>query len=271
LQSKLGDHQSARKHFDSSLSTLESIGDGKQYDSPRLVELAKTRSELSSFLAKMENKKSAIAMLRQSVEELEHSLGRDSKTLRIERIGQITIALNNQASIVLDQDPGQAASLLRRAAKMRLDLDSENEFRLNDRMLGAILHGNLGVAERKLGHAIFAEGQFQQAIDALDAILETHPDYVKAHVELAACYNNWAQLHLDNRDPDRAKSCFEQAKSLLTAAQLRFPMQPEIPRFLQVIQKNIKCLNGEEMSARIDDGKSKTMFVFEGEDSRYRQ
>jgi hypothetical protein len=30
-------------------------------------------------------------------------------------------------------------------------------------------------------------------------------------------------------------------------------------------------LNGEEMSARIDDGKSKTMFVFEGEDSRYRQ
>jgi hypothetical protein len=271
LQSKLGDHQSARKHFDSSLSTLESIGDGKEDDLPRLIELAKTRSELSSFLAKMENKKAAIAMLRQSVEELEHSLGRDSKTLRIERIGQITIALNNQASIVLDQDPGQAAWLLHRAAKMRLDLGSENEFRLNDRMLGAILHGNLGVAERKLGHAIVAEGQFQQAIDALDAILETHPDYVKAHVELAACYNNWAQLHLDNRDPDRAKSCFEEAKSLLTAAQLRFPMQPEIPRFLQIIQKNISGLNGEEMSARIDDGKSKTMLVFEGEGSRYRQ
>jgi hypothetical protein len=90
-------------------------------------------------------------------------------------------------------------------------------------------------------------------------------------VELAACYNNWAQLHLDNRDPDRAKSCFEEAKSLLTAAQLRFPMQPEIPRFLQIIQKNISGLNGEEMSARIDDGKSKTMLVFEGEGSRYRQ
>jgi len=96
-------------------------------------------------------------------------------------------------------------------------------------------------------------------------------DYVKAHVELAACYNNWAQLHLDNRDPDRAKTCFEEAISLLTAAQSRFPMQPEIPRFLQIIQKTINILNDEEMNARIDDGKSKTMFVFEGEDSRYRQ
>jgi tetratricopeptide (TPR) repeat protein len=209
-------------------------------------------------------------MLRESVEELEHSLGSDSSTLRIERIGQRTIALNNHASIVLDQDPVQAASLLRRAAKMQLDLDSENEFRLNDRMLG-ILHSNLGIAERKLGHAIVAEGQFQHAIDALDAVLEKYPDYVKAHVELAACYNNWAQLHLDNRDPDRAKTCFEEAISLLTAAQSRFPMQPEIPRFLQIIQKTIIILNREEMNARIDDGKSKTMFVFEGEDSRYRQ
>lgn len=243
LQGRLGDQQASRAHFDSALKLLEQTQAATVLDPKRLVELAKTRSELSLCYSKTGKTKLAIELLRKSVFDLEQSLRRDTNHHRIDRIGQLVFALNNHASIILDQDPAQAATLLRRASKLQHDLDTEKEPRLNDRMLTAIVQSNLGVAERKLGHANSAETQFRRALGALNAVLERYPDYVKAHVELAACYNNWAQLHVDNRDHERAKSCFEEAKSLLVAAQIKFPSQPEIPRFLRIIQENMGILN----------------------------
>lgn len=259
LQSKLGDEHSARSHFDSALALLETTKVDSEFDPKRLVEISKIRSELSLFYAKTGNTKSAIDLLTQSVTDLEQSLSRETDDYRSERSAQIVYSLNNHASILLDQDPGQAATLLRRAATLQTDSDLDNRPSLNDRMLRAIVQSNRGIAERKLGNTSFAESQFQCAFQELSLILERYPDYVKAHIELAACYNNWAQLHLDNRDHARAKSCFEEAKTLLVAAQIRFPAQPEIPHFLNLIQHNLGILNDSNTKANpklVSDGDS---------------
>ncbi len=259
LQSKLGDEHSARSHFDSALSLLETTKVDSDFDPKRLVEISKIRSELSLFYAKTGNTKSAIDLLTQSVTDLEQSLSGETDDYRSERSAQIVFALNNHASIILDRDPGQAAMLLRKAATLQTDSDLDNRPSLNDRMLRAIVQSNRGIAERKLGNTSFAESQFQCAFQELSLILERYPDYVKAHIELAACYNNWAQLHLDNRDHARAKSCFEEAKTLLVAAQIKFPAQPEIPHFLNLIQHNLGILNDSNTKANpklVSDGDS---------------
>lgn len=259
LQSKLGDEHSARSHFDSALALLETTKVDSEFDPKRLVEISKIRSELSLFYAKTGNTQSAIDLLTQSVTDLEQSLSGETDDYRSERSAQIVFALNNHASIILDRDPGQAAMLLRKAATLQTDSDLDNRPSLNDRMLRAIVQSNRGIAERKLGNTSFAESQFQCAFQELSLILERYPDYVKAHIELAACYNNWAQLHLDNRDHARAKSCFEEAKTLLVAAQIKFPAQPEIPHFLNLIQHNLGILNDSNTKANpklVSDGDS---------------
>jgi tetratricopeptide (TPR) repeat protein len=74
LQSRLGDMQSARSHFDSAIGLLDGTLNSQDRDPASLEELAKTRSEISSFHVKTGNPKRAIELLNQSVEELEKSL-----------------------------------------------------------------------------------------------------------------------------------------------------------------------------------------------------
>jgi serine/threonine protein kinase len=266
LQSRLGDEHSARSHFESSLALLQPTATALPADARRLVELVKTRSELSLFLARIGNAKSAIDLLTQSVIDLEQSLAGETDDCRSERSAQIVFALNNHASILLDRDPGQAAILLRKAATLQADFDPANRRNLNEHMLQAIVQSNLGIAERKLGNATLAETQFQIAFDELQSILERYPDYVKAHVELAACYNNWAQLHLDNREHAKAKSCFEEARTLLVAAQIKFPSQPEIPHFLNLIQRNLGILNDSDTQAIRNENRGNSKLVSDGDD-----
>ncbi len=132
-------------------------------------------------------------------------------------------------------------------------------------MLVAIVQSNLGIAERKQGQLNHAEQRFQRAFDELSSLLERYPDYVKGHVELAACYNNWAQLHLENRNHDRARRCFEEAKALLLSAQMKFPAQPEIPHFLNRIQRNLGVLDELQARQKREEEKGKPRFVSESD------
>jgi tetratricopeptide (TPR) repeat protein len=212
------------------------------------------------FCAKAGKTAVAIDLLKESVVELEKSLEQAPEILRIDAIAQIVLTLNNYASIILDQNPELAGDLLQKA--MRLQVDT-GQFRrdLTNRMLVAIVQSNLGMAERKLGHSMAAEGRFQRAHDELHSILQRYPDYIKAHVELAACYNNWAQLHLDNQDRELAKHCFEESQSLLLNAQVKFPAQPEISHFLNRIQRNLSILQDSNKEAMRESSKGRATLV----------
>lgn len=248
LQSGLGYYHLAQSHFDKALILLEPTVASAHIDFKRCVELAKTRSEFSLLCAKTGKSMFAVDLLTQSVVDLEQWLNQSPENHRCDLIAQIGLALNNHASIILDQNPAQAAKLLRKAVQLNVDPGQLHQ-QLTNWMLVAILQGNLGMAERKLGQPREAEMRFQRAFDELQAILQKYPDYVKAHVELAACYNNWAQLHLDNQDLERAKHCFEEAQSVLLNAQVKFPAQPEIPRFLERIERNISILHESDKQA----------------------
>ena len=265
LQSRLGDMQSARSHFDSAIGLLDGTLNSQDRDPASLEELAKTRSEISSFHVKTGNPKRAIELLNQSVEELEKSLEQVSASDRAPLLHQIAFALNNHASIVLDQDPAQAAELLQQSVQNQNECGMSYHSRLSHRMLVAVVQSNLGIAERKQGHLAQAEQRFQQAFDELSSVLKRYPDYVKGHVELAACYNNWAQLHLENRNHDRARQCFEEAKALLLSAQMKFPAQPEIPHFLNRITRNLGVLDELQARQKRDEEKGKPRFVSESD------
>jgi tetratricopeptide (TPR) repeat protein len=260
LQSRLGDHQLAGSHFGQALTLLEPTVDSEGFDVKRFIELAKTRSEFSMFCAKRGETTIAIDMLSQSVVELEQSLDLAPENYRIDLIGQIVFALNNHASILLDQDPAQAASLLRKATQRLMDSGGFH-LRLPNRMLIAIVQSNLGVAERKLGDLMAVEGRFQRSFEELQSILKDYPDYLNAHVELASLHNNWAQFHIDNQDPQRAKSCFEEAQSLLLNAQAKFPAQTEIAHFLNRIQRNLNILQESNTEVMRKSGKSRPKLV----------
>lgn len=260
LQSRLGDNQTAQYYFDKAMALLIPTEDSENLNFRRIVERAKTRSEYSMFCAKAGKTAVAIDLLKESVVELEKSLEQAPEILRIDAIAQIVLTLNNYASIILDQNPELAGDLLQKA--MRLQVDT-GQFRrdLTNRMLVAIVQSNLGMAERKLGHSMAAEGRFQRAHDELQSILQRYPDYIKAHVELAACYNNWAQLHLDNRDRELAKHCFEESQSLLLNAQVKFPAQPEISHFLNRIQRNLSILQESNKDAMRESSKGRATLV----------
>lgn len=265
LQSRLGDMQSARSHFDSAIGLLDGTIDSHGRDLSSLEELAKTRSEISLYHVKTGNPKQAIELLSHSVKELEESLEQVSASDHALLLHQIALALNNHASIVLDQDPVQAAELLQKAVQIQTECGMSNHSRLSHRMLVSIVQSNLGIAERKQGQLTRAEQRFQRAFDELSSVLERYPDYVKGHVELAACYNNWAQLHLENRNHDRARQCFEEAKALLLSAQMKFPAQPEIPHFLNRIQRNLEVLDELQVRQRREVEKGKRRFVSESD------
>lgn len=260
LQSRLGDNQTAHYHFDKAMALLIETLDSESFEIRRIVERAKTRSEFSMFCAKSEKDAVAIELLTESVFELEKALEQTPENLRSDVIAQIVLALNNHATIILDENPRIAGDLLQKAMQLQ---DDVGQFRrhLNSRMLVAIVQSNLGMAERKLGHPEMAEARFQRAHEELQSVLQRYPDYVKAHVELAACYNNWAQLHLDNQDHQRAKLCFEEAQSLLLNAQVKFPAQPEIPHFLSRIQRNLSILHESNKEAIRESGKGRARLV----------
>ncbi|MCY2985404.1 MAG: serine/threonine-protein kinase [Planctomycetota bacterium] len=261
LQSRLGDLESASSYFDSALAILDETFATKGSDSRHAEEIAKTRSEVSLHWVKSGKLEQACELLTQSVDDLRLLLNSVPQHDRRQILSQIAFALNNHASFVLDRDPGRAADLLRQAVQLQIDSDMGNHPRLSHRMLVAIVQSNLGIAERKLGNRSIAEEKFQRAFEELNSVLLRYPDYVKAHVELAACYNNWAQLHLDNREHDRAKKCFEEAKGLLLAAQIRFPAQPEIPQFLNRIQRNLGVLIELQTRRKREDEKTKSRFI----------
>lgn len=266
MKSSLGDIESARDYFQSALVILEKMPSKSEYEVRRLQELAKTRSEMSLYYAKTGKPNRAIELLEQSVVDLEEAIQNTSTEKRLMLLSQIVFALNNHAYTILDQDPTHAATLLRRAEQLQGGLNTGNHLPLSERMLVAIVQSNLGVAERKLGSVIVAEEKFQRAFDVLNSILERYPDYLKANIELAACYNNWAQLHLDRRDFQQAKHCFQEAESLLLSAQIKFPKQPEIPHFLLRIQRNLMSLINLQNREKLEDVPSKPMFISDEND-----
>ncbi|MBU6174564.1 MAG: serine/threonine-protein kinase, partial [Planctomycetes bacterium] len=163
VNSSLGDMEAAREHFQSALALLEKIPSTSEYQLRRLQEVAKTRSEVSLYYAKTGNPNRAVELLEQSVIDLEKAIKNASTEGRSMLLSQIVFALNNHASIILDQDPAHASSLLRRAEQLQIESNMNQPLPLPERMLVAIVKSNLGVAERKLGSMIFAEEKFQQA------------------------------------------------------------------------------------------------------------
>jgi len=242
LLSRLGEDEEARSHFETALLLLGPMSASAESRCELVCERAKTRSEVSIFWAREGRKKDAISLLQQSICELEKALPSCTAEERHDVQFQLALTLNNQASILLDHDAAQASSILQRFEQLMEEPAIAQSPRLSHRMLLAIAASNYGVAERKLGNRDNSAHHFRRGEEVLREILDRYPDYFKAHIELAACYNNWAQLHIDQRLFTDAKENLEEAQSLLLNAQSKFPGQPEIPHFLHRIQQNMGTL-----------------------------
>jgi tetratricopeptide (TPR) repeat protein len=242
LQSRLGDIEAAQASFGDAMRLIDTDLLRKCNDTKLLCEVGRTRSEFGLFLAKTDRRQQAIELFQLSANDIEEALKRQSSKGEALLQYQLAFVLNNHATIVMESQPNEARRLLRQAEESLRDSPLRDGYELSHPMLAAVLQSNLGVAEGRLDHSQAATDCFQLAIAKLSAILQHYPDYVKAHVEQAACLNNWAQLHLDQREFDKAQKRFEEAESLLIAAQTKFPRQPEIPLFLHRVQRNLGVL-----------------------------
>lgn len=242
LQARIGDIEAAQSSFVDAMRLIDSDSLKECDDTRLLSEVARTRSEFGLFLAKTDRRQQALELFLFSVEDIEKALNRQSSKGAALLRYQLAFLLNNHATIVMESQPNEARRLLRQAEESLEDSPVSDGCELSNPILAAVLQSNLGVAEGRLDDSQAATDCFQLAMGRLAEILQHYPDYVKAHVEQAACLNNWAQLHLDQREFDKAQKRFEEAEALLISAQTKFPRQPEIPLFLHRVQKNLSVL-----------------------------
>ena len=62
-----------------------------------------------------------------------------------------------------------------------------------------------------LAAAHTAAGEYQQALDIYQRVLQIHPEYTAARIGMGTALNNWGSEHARNKDWEQALACYEQA------------------------------------------------------------
>jgi len=212
VTSKIGDNDSAMRHYDRSVSIYQQLNQHKYPDSK--AGLARTKMNLGLLLSSQQNRLAA-PTLREAQNVLIDLVRQDETDY--ESLNQLALCENNLASVVMAEDLVLAEALLRASVDRYQQLVESDPASPEYRGNQALALANLASVVVRTGQHEEALTQFRLlAIAARQSLLQLEPAVWLHKFDLAIAHQQFAQLYVTSEQWDEAKRAYADSEELLS-------------------------------------------------------
>jgi len=210
VTNKIGDNDSATRHYGHSVTVYQQLDQHKYPDSK--AGLARTKMNLGLLLSSQQNPLAA-PTLREAHNILIDLVRQDE--IDFDSLSQLALCENNLASVVMTEDLVLAETLLRASADRYQQLVESDPASPEYRGNQALALANLASVVVRTGQHEEALTQFKLAIAARQSLLQLEPAVWLHKFDLAIAHQQFAQLYVTSEQWDEAKNAYADSEELL--------------------------------------------------------